>query len=65
MESMRRDMQNKEYLQENVNPILEPMVVEIVKHKPQDIVIESSYLIAIQVKFIFKFLTDNYGDRIS
>ena len=35
----QRDEQNKEYLSRNVNDILEPLMVEVVKHRPKDQVI--------------------------
>ena len=32
----QRDEQNKEYLSRNVNDILEPLMVEVVKNRPKD-----------------------------
>ncbi len=32
--SKQRDVQNKEYIYKEINPILEPMMIEVVKAKP-------------------------------
>ncbi len=32
----QRDEENKEYLKRNVNDILEPMMIEVVKNRPKD-----------------------------
>eukprot|EP00347_Sterkiella_histriomuscorum_P002262 403368839 len=45
---------NREYLSRNVNYILEPMMLEVIKNKPDN-----------QAKFMLKYLSDNFGERAS
>ena len=34
--SQPRDLSNKEYIDKEINPILEPMMIEVAKNKPDN-----------------------------
>ena len=34
--AQERDVQNKDYLYKDVNPIVEPLMLEVVKQKPEN-----------------------------
>lgn len=57
-----RDKINKEYLRKEVNNILEPLMIEVVKEKPENQVL-STHFILLQIKFMLKYLETQYNER--
>ena len=56
-----RDKENKDYLFKEVNHILEPMMLEIVKTKPENQVYQLVF--TVQLKFMVKYIADTFGER--
>ena len=63
-DTQRRDKQNKEYLNREVNMILEPLMLEVVKQRPEN---QVNFLNKIneydQIKFMLKYMEENFGER--
>lgn len=60
---------NLEYLKQEVNYIIEPMMMEVIKNCPQDSVSARSFpahqpiLTTLQIKFMMKYLENVFGER--
>ena len=54
LKNLAKELKNKQYLNENVRPILEPMMKEIVNSKPHNVVSHFSP----QISFMISYLQD-------